>query len=371
MRRVHDLVAFCAAYEFEDVIQETCGADRLEPLDFEGVEWARRAYKAVRLATGSSSIAKALAPRPMALPLQRDYELFLPVFNHPFELFALSTVPNWRERCRFGACVVNELWLGDLPGYLLELLAGFDHVFVGTQNSAAELGRITGRPCTYLPLAADVLRFAPARPDAPRPIDVCNVGRRSEVTHEALIRLAREKRIFYFYDTVVASGLGHKQITFSVGNPAEHRLLLASLLQRSRFYVAYRARINEPDFTDGLDEISGRFYEGIAAGTVLLGEAPRGEEFRRQFDWSDAVFPMPFDAPDVADRLEAFAREPDRVARARAANLLNAASRHDWLHRIETVFRTAGLATTAGMIHRRAALARIADSAGAGPGTAA
>ena len=107
----------------------------------------------------------------------------------------------------------------------------------------------------------------------------------------------RERRIFYFYDTVRASGRRGKQLTFHVGNPAEHRLFLASVLRRSRYYLAYRSRVNEPEQTEGREEISGRFYEGAAAGAVLLGEPPRSAEFDRQFDWTDAVVRLPFDSP--------------------------------------------------------------------------
>ena len=44
---------------------------------------------------------------------------------------------------------------------------------------------------SQLPVAADVLRFS-SWPNPPvRSIDVCNIGRRSEITHAALIKLAR------------------------------------------------------------------------------------------------------------------------------------------------------------------------------------
>ena len=53
MRKVHDLVAYCGSYEFEDVVADVTGADRIELVDYDAVETARRAYKLGRLATGS------------------------------------------------------------------------------------------------------------------------------------------------------------------------------------------------------------------------------------------------------------------------------------------------------------------------------
>jgi len=363
MRRVADLVAFSVQYELEDVIVETTGADRIEVGDRGALERSRRAYKMARLGTFSRRLARACAPRPSTVALERDYELFFPVFNHAHELYALATVPDWRRRCRRAACFVNELWADQLPRYLLELLADFDHVFIGVRHPVDKVAQIVGRPCSYLPLAADVLRFAPRAPEAPRPIDVCNIGRRSPVTHAALMRLAGEGRAFYYYDTVAASGAGGKQRTFRVDDPREHRLLLASILQRSRYFIANRGRINEPEFTKGRDEISGRFYEGAAAGAVLLGEAPRTEEFARQFGWPDAVIPLPFDSPGVEGVLAELDADPSRLARIRRENVRQAALRHDWVHRLRNVFGMLGLEPTEAMTAREGQLRSLAGVA--------
>ncbi|HEX4445456.1 MAG TPA: glycosyltransferase [Polyangiaceae bacterium] len=359
MRKVHDLVAFCGSYEFEDVVADVTGADRIEVVDYDAVETARRAYKLARLATGSRRLASAFAPRLRAPRLTRDYDLFFPVFNDPFELFALAAVPDWRARCRVAACFVCELWSHELPEYLLELLSRFDHVFIGVQHPAAEVARIVGRPCTYLPLAVDVLRFAPSPVASPRVIDVCNIGRRSPVTHEALLRLARERRIFYYHDTVRASGADRRQVTFRVADVEEHRLLLASVLQRSRYYVANRARVNEPENGER-EEISARFYEGIAAGAVLLGEAPRSLEFRRQFDWPDAVVSLPFDSPNAGDILAGLDADPARESAIRRENVRQAALRHDWLHRFRAVLDATGVAPTRAMQVRALRLRELA-----------
>jgi len=360
MRRIHDLVAFCLPYEFEDVVAEVTGADRVEPENYQTLEFARRLYKLGRLATRSRRLARGLVPRLGVPRLSRDYDLFFPVFNHAFELFSLLAVPDWRERCRAAACFISEIWTHEIPEYLLELLARFDHVFVGVRHPIETVARIAGRPCTYLPLAVDVLRFAPYPNQPARAIDVCNIGRRSPVTHAALLRLARDRRIFYYYDTVRASGERGRQMTFSVGNASEHRLLLASLLQRSRYYVANRARVNEPEIIEGKEEISSRFYEGVAAGAVLVGEPPRSDEFRRQFDWPDAVIRLPFDSPDAGEFLESLDADPQRIERIRRDNVHQAALRHDWVHRLHAVFDTLGLRPTEAMLAREERLRSLA-----------
>jgi glycosyltransferase involved in cell wall biosynthesis len=361
MRRLADLVAYSMAYEFEDVLSEVAGADRIEADDFPALQRSRRAYKLTRYLSGSRPLAQALAPLPSNVPLQRDYELFLPIFNNTHELYALATIPGWRKRCRYAACFITEVWLHLLPRYLLELLSDFDHIFLGVYHSVAEVGRITGRPCSYLPPAADVLRFTPAPQFPQRTIDVYNIGRRSPVTHRELMRASQAREIFYCYDTVAASGADQKQRTFRIQNASEHRQMLAGMLQRSRYYFANRARVNEPDYTQGRDEISARFYEGAAAGAVMIGEAPRLDCFAQQFDWPDAVIHVPFNSPDITSILARLDADPQRLALIRRSNMVNAALRHDWLYRIRTVFDTFGLPSTAAMRARQQRLQALAS----------
>ena len=343
-RGIADLVAYCLAYEFEDTFAAVTDAQRIDATDLPALEFSRRAYKLAHLATRSPRLARHLAPYPRnKVVLERDFELFFPVFSHPYELYSLATIPNWRRRCRKTACFIDEVWPDMLPNYLLELLSGFDHVFIGNHHSVQEVARITGRPCTYLPVAVDVLRFAPASFDQPRPIEVCNIGRRSPVAHRALLDDAERRDYFYYYDTVAASGSDLKDRTFHVDSPHEHRRMLATLLKRSCYYVANRGYVNKPEFTAGCDVISARFYEGAAAGTVMIGDAPRTEEFKQQFDWPDAVIHVPFDSPDIGRILADLNGDPERLREVRRNNVREAAQRHDWLHRIQVVFDTLGL----------------------------
>ena len=129
-RRIADLVAYCLAYEFEDTFAAVTDAQRIDATDLPALEFSRRAYKLVRLASGSPRLARRLAPSPRSkVVLERDFDLFFPVFSHTYELYSLATIPNWRQRCRKAACFINEVWSDMLPEYLLELLSAFDHIF--------------------------------------------------------------------------------------------------------------------------------------------------------------------------------------------------------------------------------------------------
>ena len=175
-----------------------------------------------------------------------------------------------------------------------------------------------------------------------------------------MIEEAERQQSFYYYDTVAASGADLKHRTFRVDNPHEHRLMLAAILKHSRYYFANRSYVNKPEFTAGRDEISARFYEGAAAGTVMIGEAPRTDEFKQQFDWPDAVIHVPFDSPDIGRVLADLNGRPERLRTVRRNNAREAALRHDWLHRIQVVFDTLGLTPTEDMRVRAQRLDQIA-----------
>jgi glycosyl transferase family 1 len=361
-RRIADLVAFCLAYEFEDVVAAVTDAQRIDVTDRPGLELSRRAYRLARMACGSPDLARRIAPYPRSrVTLDRDVDLFFPVFSHADELYSLATIPNWRKRSRKAACFIVEVRSDRLQPYLVELLSAFDHVFVGFRHGVPDLARLTGRPCTYLPYATDVLRFAPASFDQLRPIHVCNIGRRSAVTHQALLDHAERRQGFYYYDTVAASGSNLLDRTFRVDVPHEHRRMLATILKHSQYFIANRSYVNDPNWRADRDEISARFYEGAAAGTIMIGEPPRTKEFKQQFNWPDAVIRLPFDSPDVGRILADLDADAQRLRAARRGNVREAALRHDWLHRLQVVFETLDLAPTERMMARAQRLEQIAS----------
>ncbi len=362
MRRVADLVASCALYELEDLISNLVPADRIEPEQLEAQDFLRKLHKLGRWVTGSATFARSLTPQGPRVELDRDYDLFLPVFNHPYELFALDVVPNWRERCRHAACFINEVWEGQIPEYLLERLAQFDRIYLGVTRPTTTVARITGRPCSYLPPGVDCLSFAPDL-GGERPIHVCGIGRRSEITHRALLSMARQRGLFYYFDTVRARSVANasRQVTFSVGDPAQHRFLYASMLKRSRYFMASRARANEPELIGDTQETAGRFFEGAAAGTVMIGEPPRNSIFDAYFDWPDAVIRIPFDSPDIADVIDALDADPDRLARIANDNVVGSLRKSDWLYRLEQVFQPAAIAPTAAMTERHKKLRALVE----------
>jgi len=139
-------------------------------------------------------------------------------------------------------------------------------------------------------------------------------------------------------------------------------------LGRSRYFIANRAVIDQPELTGMQQEISGRYYEGAAAGAVMVGFPPDTEEFRRQFFWDGAIIPVPFQAPHIGSILAELDRDPARLARIRKSNVVNALRHHDWVYRLRSMFETLGVAPTAGLVAREQKLWALAEEIEGQPG---
>jgi len=370
MRKVSDLVGYCALYELEDLMADMLGSGIGYVTNDLSVSLARKMYKAVRLLSGSRRLADTTGTVIPSITLPRQYELFFPVFNHIFEVFALNALADWRKRCDQAVCYLGEAWTSELPLYLVEQLRAFDHIFVGVAGATEELSRLSGRPCSYLPRAVDALKFCPYPGEPERSIDVCGIGRRSSITHQALLAYAQRGTRFYYYDTLQVRSGSVNSISYGVTDAAEHRLLLSNLLKRSRYFIANRAFADRPALTQGQEEISGRYYEGAAAGAVMLGLPPNSDGFRRQFDWEGAIIPTEFHAPDIAKTIAQLDSDPARLARIRKGSVVNSLLRHDWVYRLRTILEVLGRPPTPRMLEREQQLAALAASVQAADGGA-
>ncbi|MDZ7961554.1 MAG: glycosyltransferase [Aulosira sp. DedQUE10] len=365
MREIANLVGYCSLYEFEDVISDADAVDILKPLSGDE-DVVRKIYKLAKYLTNSKALAEFLVPGTNPYFLEQEYELFFPIFNSPYELFALHSFKNWRQKCSKAVCYIDEFWgsyFQPSSYYFLEFLKDFDHIFLGNQNSIEAITKFTGRPCTYLPPGIDTLKFTPYPLLPYRSIDICNLGRRSPITHQALLEFAQQQQLFYYYDTIKASATKNaaKQQTFAVNNPREHRILLANVIKRSRYFFANRARINEAEATKNKQEFGPRFFEGAAAGAVLIGDPPMTEEFDKHFDWPDAIIKVPFDAPEIGEIIADLDAQPDRLARIRKDNVVNTLLRHDWVYRFRKVFETIDVKPSEIMLSREAQLKNLAN----------
>jgi hypothetical protein len=343
--------------EFQDVVAEVDDVDVIELEARPGFS-AREAWLRRFISKDVSNRLAYLNPGLREVRVEKDYDLFFVVCHLWWDLLHVNAIKGWKEHCKTSVCLLNEHWAASIPDgkHWQHLLNQFDHVLVGLSGTAKPLEMAIHHPCTYLLGAVDTLRWSPFPHQPERVIDVCSIGRRWDGLHRAVLDLAARDQIFYFYDTASAGG------EMQVQNLRQHRDLLASMAKRSRFFMVAPAKMGVIKETHGQNEVGSRFFEGAAAGAVLIGQAPDCDSYRDNFDWPEAVIPVNPDGSDIAEILKAIASDPARFAAISCRNAVESLRRHDWVYRWRRVLTLAGLEPTPALLERELRLAKLADA---------
>ena len=210
----------CPHYEFEDIICEIDNADLLAPrLDPSSV----RSSIATKLAYHAPVVLNPGIPK--IVPKQR-YDIFFTICGFPQDLLMVDAATTLKDACGISVCLLDEIWVKEIVRHrhFLNILAKFDLVMLYYSQSVQSLHERIGSRCLYLPPGIDTILFCPYPALPKRGIDVYSIGRRSEVTHQKLLKMVRENGIFYIYDSIGGS---------QAINSKEHRALFASIAKRS------------------------------------------------------------------------------------------------------------------------------------------
>jgi hypothetical protein len=218
-------------------------------------------------------------------------------------------------------------------------------------QSVDALNDAIGDKCQFLAPGVDALGFRPYPAELKRVVDIYSIGRRSEPTHQALLKLAKEEELFYLYDSVVG------QHAF---NPTEHRLLFANTAKRSRYFIVNPALIDQQKVRGNQSEMGNRYFEGAAAGTIMIGERPTNKEFEKMFDWPDAILNLPYGSVEIGKIIDEVESNPRWEGAMRRNNVVQSLLRHDWAYRWEAVLRAAELNPLQGLVDRKTRLGCLA-----------
>jgi len=354
-RKFMPIAARGLPYEAQDVFAAVDDVDLVALEPGSGFRWKQMWQRRLLWRDITKRLAY-LNPGLKRVRLQKDYDLLVQVCTSWWDLFYINAIDGWTDRCRTKICILDELWVGWLPlfKYWLPALRRFDHLFVAYEGTAKPLSEAVGRPCHFLPSAVDVLRFSPFPNPPARAIDVYSMGRRWDGVHRSLLELSRSKEIFYIYDTAQDAG------DMKLQDPAQHRSMLGNLAKRTWFFMVAPAKMGVPEETFGQIEIGYRYFEGAAAGTIMLGKAPECPAFGRLFDWPDPVIPIQPDGSDIVETIRRLRLNPERLQEMSRRNAVEALLRHDWVYRWEQILNVAGMKPVPALANRKKLLQDLA-----------
>lgn len=226
--------------------------------------------------------------------IEKNYDIFFAMLIFTYDLEVLLRMPDWRSKTGSSICYIDESFVRSFKNYpaYLRVLERFDCLVINCSETKKFIEENLDINMVVVSSGIDAARFFPGIPPPSRPIDIFGMGRRVEVEHEKYKKLESEDEWLYVYDTGMP-GLCH--------NPSEHRNNLATKMSRSKFFVVNPSKFDCPDDTGGQEEIGFRYFEGSAAGAVLIGRFPDNPNFKEHFPWEDAVVEMPDDPSHIMD----------------------------------------------------------------------
>jgi hypothetical protein len=110
-----------------------------------------------------------------------------------------------------------------------------------------------------------------------------------------------------------------------------------SILERSVFSFAFSGFDEERKHVSRFPFpfVGQRWFEAMAAGCVVVGKRPAGEEADALLDWPDSTLELDSD-PDVAvEQLLGWLGDPDRLASIGLRNAAEVRGKHDWTARLD------------------------------------
>jgi hypothetical protein len=347
----------CGHLEAQDVLAG-CGEVDLIGLETEpSFSWKQPWIRRLMYRDVSRRLAFA-NPGLKRIRLTTTYDVLIVMCQTYWDFLYVNAIDDWKNHCRTSVCWIDELWASNLPlyKYWVPSLTRFDHVVVGMYGTVTRLGEAIKRSCHYVPGGVDAIRFSPYPTLPARVIDAYSVGRRWDGLHDALLKRASDTGAFYVYDTLQT---GESQTP----DHKQHRDLYANMAKRSRFFIVAPGKVNVPEETHGQVEVGFRYYEGAAAGAIMIGQAPDCEPFRAMFDWPDAVVDARPDGSDARQVLTALTSQPERMEEISRRNAEGALLLHDWIYRWKRIFDIAGVQPPRGMHLREMRLKELAEQA--------
>lgn len=317
-RDVYRLVSYGMVVDFEDAVAAASDAD-LVPVPLR----SRRAQV--------QGLLRGRPTRRVTTPRSR-YDVCLLVAMAPYWVPSLRYIRNLRRSADRIVVYLFDSWLSDLPTLRADrgVWSLVHDLFVSFPHAVGPYSEQLSCRVHYLPQAIDERWFHPYRKE--RPIDVLSIGRRLPMVHERLLEISRYRDSFYFFQT--------HQAPMAI-DLRENQELLGRLCQSARVHVSWSVDQSPQRAGEGV-AVTARWFEAAASGAVVIGGAPRTEEFQRLFPYPgfvreiDPVVPAETEA--VLDAALADSRDDERLALAEHVR-----SAHTWALRWRQIVEACGV----------------------------
>ena len=272
---------------------------------------------------------RTVAPPPLAWERRREWGgvrsqlkacdalFWVQLSSRPSGAIHFASYVNLRAR---RSNLVVDAWKSSLTKIgIAATIERLDPCFVAFREATEELQRrFPLARFVWLPFGADTDTFYPRKEG--KPIFAFSMGRRHEPLHQALLAYCDARRLRYVHSN--GGGLSTDE--------------LGRLTSSAQYFLATPPDLDNPKRTGGLSPLVMRYFEGLAAGTRLLGVLPRSGEYEALLP-TDAFCRVSPDGLDLAERLDEDRSNPNNQQAVDAACAF-VREHHSWRRRAEQIF---------------------------------
>jgi hypothetical protein len=338
----HNHVGWSVSYSLEDTLSATCNVQFLHPIQNQGLSCFHP--------QGFARDRPDFVTRTQQYLFKSWYELDkLPTLGSGLNVLL---VIGLKPRFLLSIFALKDLLdQFDLRiGYLLDgfdpeklnrpPLPKLDHLFVITPSLAQEVERIHSVKTSFLPLAANT--FSLPEYQSQRSIDILGYGRINQQVHKQLQKFneAGSQRL-YLYSTFAGA---------EVYDVRDHLALLNRLLGRSKISLCFEASYLQR--FKGRSPLLYRWFEGWAAGCVIVGKKPVDKGIEALMGWQDSTLGIPDDLEDLIPFVESLLQDEPRLQEISWRNYVECRLRHDWRYRLRHMFEKLNLPLPAQLIEQ-------------------
>lgn len=316
-------LAWSTNYEFEEILVNSCGGRLLAPkawsihpkLDIGLRKLIPHRYHRLPTPEGKGGTLIAICMGPQALRM-------------------FDAIDDWRGRFECVAAYVVDLYPGAEKRLSRSICDKLDTLFISYEQMLPTVQMRVSCPVRLALQASDVLGQGAA--GGLRQLDIAAYGRQPGGLVSKLAK--RVNRLGS--DTILL----HSTFTYPyVSDWRSDRALFWHMLRRTRISLCYPFSLTHSRIHQGVDPLTARWFEGMAAGCVLAGKRPTSPEAQRVIPWEDALVALPDDEDEAVEKLLALARDLDRCEAISKHNYRAAAAGHDWRFRIVEMFANLAL----------------------------
>jgi len=203
------------------------------------------------------------------------------------ENYRLDLYKNWDKGCKKKILYLYDTLPSQYP--LIKRLFSnnnWDILITSFNDAVADLESITGRKWHCIEQAADADLFKPV-PFTERVIHFSSYGRRHTALHDALIEFCAVNKLYYDFTT--------HDGRHPTADSTELYKQYGWHLAHSLFTFSWPVELTNPQRAGHLKPVTCRWFEGVAAGTIIAGQPPANAAFNKYFG-NDMVVKIEFNS---------------------------------------------------------------------------